>query len=194
MIRGFYSAGSGLKAQQSAIDNTANNMSNLSTSGFKKQELSFSELMYSNLASPNGSAPQEMKVGSGSRAVNAASLHTQGRLEQTNNPLDFALTGDGFFGILCNDGTVKYTRDGSFHVSSEETGSYLVTAVGGYVLGKDGNRVLLDGENPTEKIGVFGFANPYGLTRAGENLFESTESSGNAFLHQGEIRSGCLEC
>jgi len=190
MIRAFYAAGSGLNAQQTAIDNAANNMANVSTTGYKKQDISFSDLLYSDL---DGTASQNTKVGNGSRVSGNTSIQTQGDSQFTGNPLDFELTSDGFFGVLTQDGNVKYSRDGSFHVSSEDTGNYLVNASGDYVLGKDGNRISSDSENLINQIGVFNFANPYGLTNEGNNLFLSTATSGNAFAIDGKLQNGYLE-
>lgn len=190
MIRGFYSAGSGLTAQQTAIDNAANNMANVSTTGYKKQDISFSDLLYSDL---EGTQSATTKVGNGSRVSGNTPIQTPGSTEFTGNPFDFALTSDGFFGVLTKDGSVKYTRDGRFSVSSEDTGNYLVTANGDYVLDRDGNKVSSDSNDLLNQIGVFGFSNPYGLSNDGNNLFQITQTSGNAFAIEGKMQNGYLE-
>ncbi|MDF2567474.1 MAG: flagellar basal-body rod protein FlgG [Oscillospiraceae bacterium] len=193
MIRGFYSAGSGLRTQQTALDNAANNIANVNTTGYKKQSLSFSDLLYSNLATPEGNAPQNLKVGNGVRETQADTLFTQGGVQQTGGILDFAITANGFFGVLSPDGTVRYTRDGSFKISPEQQGNYLVTADGGYVLDKNGNKILAESQDLINQIGVFDFANPYGLQQAGNNMFEKTGISGNAVGITGQLHNGYLE-
>jgi len=190
MIRGFYAAGSGLSAQQMAIDTAANNMANVSTNGYKKQDISFSDLLYSNI---DGTAAQNAMVGNGAKVSRTTTIQTQCGTEFTGNPLDFALTSDGFFGVLTQDGKVKYTRDGSFGVSCEDTGNYLVTSSGDYVLSSGGNKISSDSEDLKNQIGVFNFANPYGLTNKGDNLYEITATSGDAIAINGQLQSGCLE-
>jgi len=118
---------------------------------------------------------------------------TNGIVQNTGNKLDFAVKSDGFFGVQTKDGSIKYTRDGSFHTSSEKTGNFLVNSSGDYVLDKDGNKLKADEPNLKDKIGVFNFSNPYGLSNAGNNLFESTAQSGKPSTSAGNVESGELE-
>ncbi len=185
MIRGFYAAGSGLIGQQKALDNAANNLANMNTTGYKKQRVSFSELLYNNV--------KEAQTGNGVRTAGVETTHTPGGYRETGNPLDFAVVSDGFFGVLTRDGSVKYTRDGSFHLSSEADGSYLTTADGDYVLDRNSRKIILDGEDITDRIGVFSFANSGGLTREGNNMFSPSENSGGRRVTDGTVVNGYLE-
>ncbi len=189
MIRAFYSAGSGLTSSQAAMDNVANNLANVNTAGYKKQNAGFSELLYSGM----DAGANALRVGNGVRATAGASNFSRGTLQITENKLDFALESDGFFAVLTKDGSVNYTRDGSFKVSVEDNGNYLVTANGDYVLDKNGAKIALGESDLREKIGVYGFPNPHGLASSGGNLFKATETSGSAASMEGKIRSGCLE-
>lgn len=191
MIRGFYSAGSGLVCQQMAMDNTANNIANVSTTGFKKQRVRFGQLLYSNLGTQDGGI-QNLKVGNGVRAGEVTTNHERNGFIHTGNELDFALNCEGYFGVLTDQG-MGYTRDGTFYISYEQTGNYLVTASGGYVVGTDGDRVLVDDEDLHSKIGIFNFSNPTGLEKIGDNLFAPTQTSGEAYAAAGAIYSGYIE-
>ncbi len=189
MIRAFYSAGSGLKSSQTAMDNTANNLANVNTNGYKKQNTGFSELLYSSVdGGRNG-----FRIGNGVRATAGAGNFTNGTMEYTGGELDFALESDGLFAVRTKDGGVGYTRDGSFKISVEGNGNYLVTANGDYVLDKNGEKIELDESDLRDKIGVYAFPNPQGLASQGGNLFEATEVSGVASSTEGKIRSGYLE-
>jgi flagellar basal-body rod protein FlgG len=193
MIRGFYTAGSGLVSQQAALDNTANNIANLSTTGFKKRDLSFSELLSSTIGAAGGTQPQNIKVGNGSKGAVISSSFTQGSLQFTGSERDFAIMSKGFFAVQTSDGSVKYTRDGSFSVSSEEDGNYLVNSDGNYVLDKEGNKLSANEPDYKDKIGVYDFSNPYGLYNAGNNLFDKTAQSGQPEIIEGKLRPGCIE-
>ncbi len=189
MIRGFYSAGSGLVSQQMALDNTANNIANISTTGYKKQELSFSNLLYSNI----GTDGANIKVGNGSRGAVISYSFTQGNIVTTGNEFDFAIESNGFFGVKTPDGSIKYTRDGSFGVSCEEDSNYLVNSEGNYVLDQNGDMLSADEPDLKNKIGIFDFSNPLGLHNSGDNLFEATAQSGQAQPIEGNLRCGSIE-
>lgn len=189
MIRGFYTAGSGLVSQQMALDNTANNISNISTTGYKKQDLSFSELLYSNV----GANGKNIKIGNGNRGALLSSSFTEGNIVSTGNKLDFAIQSNGFFGVKTSDGSIKYTRDGSFGVSSEEGGNFLVNSEGNYVLDQNGETISADDPNLKNKIGIFDFSNKIGLKNSGNNLFEATAQSGEAQVIEGNLMDGSVE-
>ncbi|NLK40302.1 MAG: flagellar hook-basal body protein [Clostridiales bacterium] len=193
MIRGFYSAGSGLSAFQKGVDNVANNLANVNTTAYKKQSVRFSDLLTSNLASPAGEEPQDLKVGNGVRASGTVALMSQGAPVQTGQALDFALICEGFFGVADADGNLMYTRDGNFHISSEADGNYLVNGMGEYVIGRDGEKILVDEKFSQDKIAVFNFDNPYGLSIIGNNRYEATDYSGEAFAVEGVLAQGYLE-
>ena len=120
MIRSLYIAQTGLEAQQTQMDVIANNLANVNTTGFKKSRAVFQDLLYQNLRQPgaqssqNTQYPSGLQLGTGVRPVATERIMTQGNLTQTGNSLDVAINGQGFFQILKPDGTIAYTRDGTF--------------------------------------------------------------------------------
>ena len=120
----LWAAKTGLDAQQTRLAVTSNNLANVSTSGFKKGRAVFEDLLYQNVRQVGGStsqdteAPSGVHLGTGVRVVATEKLYTQGGLTQTDNALDVAIEGRGFFQIQMPDGTNAYTRDGSFQLSS----------------------------------------------------------------------------
>jgi len=192
MIRGFYSAGSGIGANQAGINSISNNIANINTSGYKRQVLSFSDLVRSELNAAD-SGGQNVTVGNGVRVSGAATIMSLGNIRETGNAYDFALTGDGFFATMDNGGKISYTRDGSFYIAEGPGGTYLASSDGSYVLNADGRQILSASEDAVSQIGIFDFPNRQGLIPVGGNRFESSVLSGNAFAVEGEIRSGFLE-
>jgi flagellar basal-body rod protein FlgG len=122
-----------MKAQELQIDNTANNLANVNTTGFKRSHLDFADLLYTTLkqAGTNESAgqtsPTGLQIGSGVRAVGTTKVFTPGSFEQTGNSLDVAIEGDGFFKVLLPSGEARYTRAGAFRIDGN---GLLVTAEG----------------------------------------------------------------
>lgn len=215
-------AATGMYAQQLNIQVISNNIANINTTGFKKNKAEFQDLMYQNiptstLAQNNITSPQNsneaLQVGSGVKASSTQKIFTQGDLQQTNNSLDLAIHGDGFFQVRKADGTYAYTRDGSFKVSGD---GRIVTA-SGYILepeisltddilqiniSRDGTmEVKTSGGNSyvLDNIQLVRFINPGGLEALGDNLYAETESSGQPILGTpgmdgfGEIQQGFLE-
>jgi len=199
MIRSLWTAKSGLQAQQVKMDVVANNLANVNTNGFKRSRVVFEDLLYQNLRQPGASAseqnrlPSGLQVGVGVRPVATERLHSQGGLQETGNSRDLAINGNGFFQVLMPDGTIAYTRDGSFQV--DQFGQ-LVTA-GGYPLepavtipenalsitvSQDGIvSVTQPGSSQSNEIGqitLATFVNPGGLESIGENLYLETSASG----------------
>lgn len=133
MIRSLWTAKTGLESQQVQMDVIANNLANVSTSGFKRSRAVFEDLLYQTIRQPGAQSttqtelPSGMQIGTGVRPVAVERLHTQGGLQNTGNSNDLAISGKGFFKVLLPDGTTAYTRDGSFQIDS--TGQ-LVTASG----------------------------------------------------------------
>ena len=131
MIRAFQTAATGMDAQQLQVDNTANNLANLNTTGFKRSELAFQDLIYLNLLQPGteqlqGTAvPTGLQVGNGVRVAGNTKIFTEGTLTNTGNPLDLAIQGDGFFQITLPDGTLRYTRDGSLPYERQRRAGHL---------------------------------------------------------------------
>jgi flagellar basal-body rod protein FlgG len=133
MIRALYTAASGMNAQQTNIDNTAHNLSNVNTVGFKKARVEFEDLVYQTTkvpGTPNSSAtevPIGLEMGLGTRAVATARDFATGNLRTTSGPLDLAIEGNGFFQVTLPDGRTAYTRAGAFHLNAE---GLVVTAEG----------------------------------------------------------------
>ena len=133
MIRALYTAASGMNAQQTNIDNTAHNLSNVNTVGFKKARVEFEDLVYQTTkmpGTPNSSAtevPIGLEMGLGTRAVATARNFATGNLRTTSGPLDLAIEGNGFFQVTLPDGRTAYTRAGAFHLNAE---GLVVTAEG----------------------------------------------------------------
>ena len=127
MIRALYSAASGMNAQQTNLDNIANNLANASTTGYKSRRAQFQDLMYQNMVQPGAAAGQEtvvpsgLQVGLGTRAASNSILFTQGSFTETDNPLDLVVQGSGFFQVQLPNGELAYTRAGSFQLNN--TGS-----------------------------------------------------------------------
>ena len=201
MIRSLWIAKTGLDAQQTQLDVISNNLANVSTNGFKRSRAVFEDLLYQTLRQPGAQSSQQtqlpsgLQIGTGVRPVATEKIFTQGNLQQTGNPLDVAIQGNGFFQVLQPDGTTAYTRDGAFQV--DNTGA-LVTSSGYHVqpavtipanalsitVGQDGTvSVVLAGSAKPTQVGTLqlvNFVNPTGLQSAGENLYLETASSGTA--------------
>ncbi len=220
MFRSLATAASGMEAQQTKLDVTANNIANVSTNGFKKGRAEFADLMYQQVraaGTPTGNgtmAPSATEIGLGTRLVNTSRELSQGELHQTGNTLDVAIQGNGFLPVQEPDGTTAYTRNGALQMSSE---GKLVTSdgyeiVGGITIPPDAQTVTIatDGTvsatvpnqaQPTElgKIQLATFANPAGLAAQGQTLFKETAASGTAVLGEpgqggaGTIQQGMLE-
>ncbi|MES2014097.1 MAG: flagellar basal-body rod protein FlgG [Pseudomonadota bacterium] len=201
MIRSLWISKTGLDAQQTQMDVIANNLANVSTSGFKRQRAVFEDLLYQNIRQPGAQSSQQtqlpsgLQIGTGVRPVATERIFTQGNLQQTSNDKDVAIQGAGFFQILLPDGTTAYTRDGSFQTDSQ---GQLVTASGfpvqpaitipadaqSITIGRDGtvSITLANTPAPTQvgSLQLATFINPAGLQSKGENLFVETAASGNA--------------
>ncbi len=201
MIKSLWIAKTGLEANQSAMDVISNNLANVSTTGFKKSRAVFEDLLYQQArgagsnTSANSLAPTGLQVGTGTREVATVRNHTQGSLNATSNPLDLAIEGNGFFQVAMPDGTVGYTREGSFTPNADgqlvNPSGYLLQPVvqipNGSTeisIGKDG---IVTGKLPgaTAKsqmgqIEVTNFMNPAGLQALGGNIYSETAASGAA--------------
>ena len=198
MLRSLLTASSGMKAQQMQVDTIANNIANANTTGFKKNRLSFQSLYYQTYrnqgATQGGGAVDAtgLQVGSGTEVSGSAMLMEQGQIEQTNNSLDLAIQGNGFFEVTMPNGDTRYTRDGAFR---RDVDGKLVTADGAYLspevvlppqvtnltVAPDGQVSYQDdsGANvPLTQILLVRFPNQTGLRAEGGNLLAATESSG----------------
>ncbi|MBZ0106817.1 MAG: flagellar basal-body rod protein FlgG [Sulfuricella denitrificans] len=200
MIRSLWIAKTGLDAQQTQMDVVSNNLANVSTNGFKRSRAVFEDLLYQTLRQPGAQSSQQtqipsgLQLGTGVRPIATERIHMQGNLQKTENPLDIAVNGKGFFQILMPDGSTAYTRDGSFQLDSQ---GQLVTASGypvqpaltipadavSVTVGRDGTVSVLQGGStaPTQvgSLQLANFINPAGLQSEGENLYKETASSGS---------------
>lgn len=198
MIRGLWTAATGMTGQQLNLDVIAHNLANVNTTGFKKSRTDFQDLIYQThrVAGTETAAGQQIpvgiQIGMGTRPIAVAKMFTQGDYVQTQNPLDLAIEGDGFFQVLRNGETV-YTRTGAFKVDS--TGS-LVDPEGNplqpeFVVPTDAVEVIIDSggnitaldaagtELATSRITLVRFLNPGGLYALGKNLYRPTPASGD---------------
>lgn len=207
-------AKTGLNAQQSRIQVISNNLANVNTTGFKRDRVNFESQLYQ-IYRPAGaqtsegtSATSASAVGTGVRMVSTEKLHTQGTLMNTENSLDVAINGQGFFQVLMPDGRVGYTRNGAF--SQDATG--LLSTANGYVLqpeitippnttqisiSADGIvSANIAGAPDAQELGqitIATFANPRGLEPIGQNFLVETAASGNpVVLNPMEESSGSL--
>ncbi|NLG69488.1 MAG: flagellar basal-body rod protein FlgG [Firmicutes bacterium] len=220
MMRSLWTAASGMAGQQFTVDTIANNLANVNTAGFKKSRVDFQDLLYQTIrfagtaVTAGAEIPTGIQVGHGVRPVATVKIFSQGTFRETNNPLDLVIEGDGFFQVLLPDGTIAYTRDGSF---KKDSAGRIVTS-DGFVLepeiiipsdaielsvGADGtvSVVMVNDSEPQEigRIELARFVNPAGLRNYGRNLFLATGASGPPIVGQpgldgfGAIAQGHLE-
>ncbi len=221
MLRAFHTSATGMSAQQMVLDNTANNLANLNTTGFKRSQIDFQDLLYANIRQPgeplgqNQMIPIGIQIGNGVRVAGTTRLFTPGAMENTGNRYDMAIAGDGFFQIANPNGGFFYTRDGAFRLNGN---NQLVTASGYFVepritvpqdtlnvsVGEDGTISATTASSPNAptvigNLTLVRFPNPAGLTAVGQNLFTDTPASGAAqtttpgLNGTGVIRGGFLE-
>jgi len=192
MIRGFYTASSGLISQQNYLNTIANNVANISTTAFKPQVTAFSSLLYENI---DGGAGTNISTGHGAKVEKNGIDFTESGQEKTDQPLDCAIEGDGFFAVQNKSAnTVTYTRDGAFSISVEGDQKYLVNTEGNYVLGTDKNPINITNGFEANSVGIFSFSNPYGLQLTGNNQYAATNVSGQATVNtENTIKTGYLE-
>ena len=119
MLKALKTAASGMGAQQRKLDVTANNIANVNTTGFKQSRAEFQELLYSQQRAAGGDNPTGVEVGSGVRTAATQKNFSQGTLQATENPLDLAIEGEGFFRVVRENGDVAYTRSGNFKLDNE---------------------------------------------------------------------------
>ena len=201
MMRSLWIAKTGLDAQQTQLDTITHNLANVSTNGYKKSHAVFEDLLYQNIRQAGAQSSQQtqlptgLQLGVGVRPVATARVFSQGNLQQTDNKLDIAINGNGFFQIQMPDGSAAYTRDGSFRVDAQ---GQLVTSNGMPVappitIPANATSVTVGGDgvvtvttpasvNPTQvgQIQLASFVNPAGLDPRGQNLFFETAASGTA--------------
>ncbi len=189
----------GLSAQDTMLTTISNNLANVATTGFKRDRPEFEDLLYQIKRQPGGQSTQDtqlpsgLQLGTGVKVAGTQKIFTMGSLQTTEQPLDMAINGRGFFQILMPDGNIGYTRDGSFHLDSEgqivtssgfplEPGIALPENVQSFTVGEDGTvSITLFGDPGVQQVGniqTADFINPTGLQAIGNNLFLETASSG----------------
>ena len=199
MINSLWISKTGMETQQMQLDIISNNLANVSTTGFKRANAVFEDLMYQNLrqvgssTSEQSQLPTGLQVGLGVRAVATSRSFAQGNLQQSSNNLDVAIQGNGFFQVTMPDGTINYTRDGSFQVDSQGrlvTQSGLPIANGitvpanaqSVAIASNGTvTAMIPGNVSPQPIGTIAlasFVNAAGLDPRGQNLYAESAASG----------------
>ncbi|MBN2590873.1 MAG: flagellar basal-body rod protein FlgG [Sedimentisphaerales bacterium] len=219
MLRAFSTAATGMTAQQMMVDIISNNLANINTTGFKRSQINFQDLVYVNMQESGTEvasgvvAPTGLEIGSGVRAASTTKVFSAGELENTGNNLDIAIGGDGFFQVVMPNGELRYTRDGALQVNGN---GELVTSQGYAIepsisglsdaveitIQKDGGVNVTDSSGSQSVVGniqLARFPNPAGLSSEGDNLLAETIASGSAITGTpgenglGSIQSGFLE-
>ena len=212
MMRSLWTAASGMTAQQTNVDVIANNLSNVNTTAFKRERTEFKTLMYQTMRRSTEDpvtgiiGPNNLQVGLGVRPIAVSRVFEMGNLERTDNNLDFAINGQGFFVVQRDLDTVAFTRDGNFRLSVSDGGMMLVTSDGFPILGVDDMEIIIPDDVNISSMVVddFGnimfttpggeledlglqiqlvqFPNVQGLEAIGNNLFIATIASGVPIL------------
>lgn len=220
MINSLWIAKTGMEAQQMQLDHISNNLANVSTAGYKRTHAQFEDLIYQNLRQSGApqteqtTLPTGLQVGLGVRPVASSRTYTQGNMQQSDNSLDIAILGDGFFQIQRPDGTTAFTRDGQFKLDAN---GLMVTNNGDTLLpgitvpqnarqitiGQDGTvSAVVAGTAAPQTLGqlqLATFINPNGLEAQGQNLFVETAASGAPQVGNpgtnaiGNIKQGYIE-
>lgn len=225
MSSSLYIGASGMIAQQTNIDVISNNLSNINTVGFKKNSVSFQDQFYQTkrLAGTNSSInttyPTPIEIGTGVTPLSTQKIHSQGKLQVSENPLDIAIEGSGFLKVRLEDGTEAYTREGRLNIDANGD---MVTSQGNYFIDppitfqkdyfQEGASISIatDGvvsvrvpasDEPIVMgyLKLYNFVNPAGLKATGDNLLKETVASGPAYEGTpgsngfGSIRQGMLE-
>lgn len=227
-MRSLWTAASGMTAQQLNVDTISNNIANVNTNSYKKERMEFKTLLYqtmerASLDQNDTGKPVNLQVGLGVRPSVSTKNFSTGSFEQTENPLDMAIEGNGYFLVKTGENEVSYTRDGAFKISAVDGELNLVTSDGFFVLDSSGEPInipanvsindikvdqqgyisyQMDGETETlpNPIGIVQFSNPQGLQSIGGNLYLQTVTSGepvyefdNDVSNKSKISQGYLE-
>lgn len=220
MLASLYVSKTGLAAQDKQLTTISNNLANVATVGFKRDRAVFEDLLYQNVRQPGAQTTQDtelpsgLQLGTGVRVVSTQKEFTEGNLQVTEQPLDIAINGRGFFQILQPDGTIAYTRNGQFQTNGEgqivnneglllEPAIALPEGTNKVTISTDGIvNAYLQGEVEPQQLGdilLVDFVNPSGLQAIGGNLFFETVASGNPLQGapgengMGRLEQGMLE-
>ncbi len=213
MDASMWVAKTGLDAQQTRMNVISNNLANVNTTGFKRDRAVFEDLLYQNVRQAGGQtdatsqAPTGLMLGTGVRVVATEKMHAQGNMVNSQNPLDVAIAGEGFFQIAQADGTIGYTRDGNFKLSATgqivtSNGALLQPAItvpttaSSITIGRDGTvsiELAAGGQQVLGQLQIARFVNPSGLQSLGQNLMKETPASGTPqVLKPGQTGAGTL--
>jgi len=222
-VQTLYTAATGMEALETKLDVIANNMANINTTGFKKDRANFEDLFYRQYRLPGAQdsdgtiTATGIEVGLGTRVSSTQANFKQGAFETTNNPLDFAIEGDGFFQVQDPNGGFLYTRAGNFNINATgqivlgsasngyllEPGITVPPEATGIVVSADGTvQYSTQGSTTLSSLGqlqLAKFVNPDGLLKLGENLYQKTDASGDEATGNpgqdgfGSVRQGFLE-
>ncbi len=176
MINGFYAAKAGAKSYQASLDVTANNIANVNTQGYKAQQISFTDLIYTDAQGA------DFLVGNGARVAGTTVNAEQGGLGQ-DGQLSVAIQGEGFFALDIGQNEPVYTRAGGFSLSVEGNAVYLTASDGSYVLDQNRQHIQVTDGDVGAAIGraaLYAFPNPQELQALGDNRFAATNASGAA--------------
>ncbi|MHC4556721.1 MAG: flagellar basal-body rod protein FlgG [Planctomycetota bacterium] len=219
MLRAFSTSATGMTGQQMMVDVIANNLANVNTTGFKRSQINFQDLLYIKLKESGTevasgiNSPGGMEIGSGVHAATTIKVFSAGELQNTKRPLDIAILGDGFLQVTMPNGDLRYTRDGSLQTNANgelvTTNGYAIepaisipTDAVAVSIEKDGGVNVIDASGTQSVVGniqLVRFPNPSGLSSEGGNLLSENEASGtpttgtpgeNGF---GTIQAGFLE-
>ena len=200
MMNSLWIAKTGMEAQQTQLDVVSHNLANVSTTGYKRANAVFEDLIYQNLRqvgaqnTEQSQLPTGLHLGLGVRTVATSRNFMQGGLQQSNSNLDVAIKGNGFFEVTQPDGTIGYTRDGSFQIDSQGrlVNSSGLPVANGITVPANATNVAISAEGivtatiagstaaqPLGTISMATFINPAGLEPRGQNLFIETAASGN---------------
>jgi flagellar basal-body rod protein FlgG len=204
MLEGLRTAAAGMLAQQQKLDAVSNDLANANTTGYKRQRVGFSDLLYERGGRPTTS--DNAQLGTGSRIVQNGRYFEQGNLQNTGDPLNVGIEGEGFMKVKLADGRQALTRDGNLHLDGQ---GRLVTSFGGFIqpaikiannvqpsqisIGQDGT-VTAAGQN-VGKIALASVRSPQNLQSVGDNAFVTTARSGNAVAAPAAtvLKQGTLE-
>jgi flagellar basal-body rod protein FlgG len=207
MMRSLWTSASGMVSQQMNVDNISNNLANVNTTGFKKEKMEFKSLLYETMQKAaldeNGAGrPVGLQIGHGVRPIATVKSYAQGNMQMTNNPLDVAIDGNGFFAVQGPNEDEVYTRDGSFKESIVDGESMLVPSDGypilstddepivlgeevnitNLLISEDGKLSYINSDKENEDLGfqlkIVQFSNRAGLENVGQNFLKQTSASG----------------
>ena len=218
MIRALYTAATGMKAQQLYLDNVSNNLANINTTGYKRSQVNFQDLLYDKkfIAGSDSAQgfeiPSGIQLGGGVRPISTTKVFSQGNQQTTNRSLDLAIEGNGFFQITRPDGKIAYTRDGAFELNSKgevvtEEGlplspSITIQNAKEISIGTDGTVSVKGSDGNVSKVGqimLANFPNPAGLESIGRNMYLESIATGSPIVSApgeqgtGETYQGALE-